>query len=89
MQMASEVFEARRSRTVGSASAKQGRQFVGVSIGALFQKTMTMADEVHAAMVSRGYRAEMRTMNRQRWQAVDTAWIVVFALVAFFFWKQG
>jgi cobalt ECF transporter T component CbiQ len=89
LQTASEVFTARRSRTVGAATNKEGRSFVGLSIGALFGKSLAMADEVHSAMLSRGFRGEMRTLTRWRWRPADTIWsLAVIAVVAAVFTQR-
>jgi cobalt ECF transporter T component CbiQ len=82
LQTAAEMFLARRSRTVGRTTNAQGRQFVGSSIGALFGKTLALAEEVHAAMLSRGFTGEIRTLARRRWGAADTAWLLAVGLTA-------
>jgi cobalt/nickel transport system permease protein len=81
LQTAADAFTARRSRTVGAGSNADGRAFIGLSIGALFGKSLAMAEEVHAAMLSRGFRGEMRTLTRSRWRHRDTAWTVALAAV--------
>jgi len=82
LQTAAEMFVARRSRTVGRATNAEGRLFVGAAIGSLFGKTLSLADEVHAAMLSRGFQGEMRTLTRLQWSVADSAWILAIALVA-------
>jgi cobalt/nickel transport system permease protein len=82
MQTAAEMFIARRSRTVGRATNAEGRRFVGASIGALFGKTLALSEEVHAAMVARGFQGEMQTLTALRWCAADSAWVVAILLVA-------
>src|SRR5262249_24560084 len=83
LQSASEMFTARRSRTVGPATNRQGRQFAGTGIGALFGKTLALAEEVHAAMPSRGFTGEIRTLTRLRWRRADSLWTLAMASVAF------
>lgn len=82
LQSAGEMFTARLSRTVGRATNSQGRRFVGASIGALFGKSLTLAEEVHAAMVSRGFTGEVRTLARPRWRLADSLWALAMLLVA-------
>ncbi|HLJ54899.1 MAG TPA: cobalt transporter CbiM [Chthonomonadaceae bacterium] len=82
LQTAAEVFTARRSRTIGRTSDRDGRRFIGSSIGALFGKSMATAEEVHAAMLSRGFRGEIRTLRAARWRPVDTAWTAAVCAVA-------
>jgi cobalt/nickel transport system permease protein len=82
LQTAGEMFVARRSRTVGRATNTGGRQFVGTSIGALFGKTMALSEEVHAAMLSRGFNGEMQTLTRLHWRLADSLWTLAILLVA-------
>jgi cobalt/nickel transport system permease protein len=89
LQTAAEIFIARRSRTVGAVSNRDGRQFVGLSIGALFGKSLAMADEVHSAMLSRGFRGEMRTLARWRWRPADTVWTLAILAAVVAVWTQG
>ena len=79
LQTAAEMFVARRSRTVGRTTNRAGRQFVGARIGALFGKSLALSEEVHAAMLARGYTGEARTLAISRWQSADTLWLVLIA----------
>lgn len=82
MQTASEMFVARRSRTVGRATNAEGRRFVGTSVGALFGKTLALSEEVHAAMVSRGFQGDMPSLTASRWRVADSLWTVSLLLIA-------
>jgi cobalt ECF transporter T component CbiQ len=82
LQAAAELFVARSSRTVGRQSNAEGRRFVGASVGALYGKTLALADEVHAAMVSRGFNGEMRTLARWHWRTSDALWTLTVAAIA-------
>lgn len=53
-----EMFEARKMRTVGKIPLRQQQAQVGSSIGALFIKSMIMAEEVYQAMTARCYIGE-------------------------------
>ena len=82
MQTATDQFVARRSRMVGRATNAGGRGFVGASMGALFGKTLALSEEVHGAMLSRGFNGDMRTLSRPHWRASDTLWVAAIVLVA-------
>ena len=82
LQTAGEMFTARRSRTMGRATNAEGRSFVGRSIGTLFGKTLTLSEEVHAAMISRGFQGEMPTLTRLQWRAADSLWALAILLTA-------
>ena len=84
LQSANEIFVARKSRTVGKVSNREGRQFVGTSVGSLFTKTMSLAEEVHAAMLSRGYTGAIHTMTRLNWKPRDSGFMALsIASIAF------
>jgi cobalt/nickel transport system permease protein len=79
-----DMYTARRSRTAGPEhDTRSGRAFVAASAGALFGKTHALAEEVHMAMVSRGYTGDARTLAPRRFRPVDVAWsaAVVVAMV--------
>jgi cobalt/nickel transport system permease protein len=70
-----DMFEARKARTVGAdGDARQGQRFVAATAGALFGKAHALSEEVHQAMVARGYRGDARTLTEWRPGAVDAAW---------------
>jgi cobalt/nickel transport system permease protein len=46
---------ARRARTVSGTRGRDDRAFVGASVAALLTRASALADEVHQAMVARGY----------------------------------
>jgi cobalt ECF transporter T component CbiQ len=58
-----DLHDARRARNAGGErDARDGRVFVGACAGALFAKTHAMAEEVHDAMVARGFTGDVRTL---------------------------
>ena len=74
------MFEARRARTVGRMTAQDGRRLATATAGTLFAKAFAMSSDVHLAMISRGYRGEVRVMDDFRFRKLD--WIVLACLVA-------
>lgn len=54
---------ARKSRMVGRSSAGQHRQWAGGLVGTLFAKTFMIGREVNEAMVSRGFRGDVKTYD--------------------------
>jgi cobalt ECF transporter T component CbiQ len=70
-----DMYLARRARSVGGdADRRSGRAFVAASAGALFGKAHALSEEVHMAMVSRGYTGDARSASRLRVRAVDLVW---------------
>jgi len=82
MQAASEMFVARKSRTVGRTTTAENRRFLGGAIGALFGKTLALTDEVHAAMLSRGWTGEAHTLRPLHVQTADLLWLGAMTLCA-------
>ena len=73
------MYESRKSRTVGAQRHDvEARRFVGATAGALFGKASHLADEVHQAMVSRGYRGDAKSLDASRLRGADA----IFALTA-------
>ena len=68
----SDMYTARKARTVTrDADVTKGRAFVAATGGALFGKAYALSEEVHQAMVSRGYTGSARTISRARLRVVD------------------
>lgn len=77
-----DMYEARKARTVGAPRPDRGaRRFVAATAGSLLGKSMVLSEEVHQAMVSRGYRGNARTLDRQR---IGVADVLFFAATAVF-----
>jgi cobalt ECF transporter T component CbiQ len=67
-----DMYTARRARTVGeSVDHTTSRRFVAASAGALFGKAHALSEEVHMAMVSRGYTGDLRTTGALQLRLVD------------------
>lgn len=80
LQAAIHMFEARRSRVVGPMNGRERRRLVGGTAGALLGRTFHLATEVHLAMVSRGYRGEVRLIDDFMTRARD--WAALAAALA-------
>jgi cobalt/nickel transport system permease protein len=75
-----DMYTARQARTVTrDTDVTKGRAFVAATGGALFGKAHALSEEVHQAMVSRGYTGSHRTLRRARLRAVDALWILACA----------
>ena len=78
-----EMYESRKARTVTTtANDARARRFVAASAGALFGKANHLSEEVHQAMVARGYRGNARTLQTMRLRAVDGLAAVVVLVAA-------
>ena len=78
-----DMYTARRSRTVGTdADIRSSRRFVAGSAGALFGKAYALSEEVHMAMVARGYTGNVRTLTTPRVRRTDGVWCAACCVVA-------
>jgi len=70
-----EMYTARTARTVRrDRDVVKGRAFVAATAGALFGKAHALSEEVHLAMVARGYTGSTRMLRPRRPGAVDAIW---------------
>jgi cobalt/nickel transport system permease protein len=80
----SDMYTARKARMVSAESdAGSGRKFVAASAGALFGKSHALSEEVHMAMLSRGYTGNIRTLAPTRVAGRDVLWTLTVLAVAF------
>lgn len=79
--------EGRESRRVGRLDAAEKRRQAGAAAGMLFVRSLDLAEEVHQAMVSRGWRGEPALMVEFRFGSNDLAAALgVFAVVVVAVW---
>jgi cobalt ECF transporter T component CbiQ len=89
MTTATQMMEARRARQLGPMKPAEQRRLIAASAGVLLGKTLTMAGDVHMAMIARGYRGEVRLIDDFHFQMRDGAALALAALVpAAIFWMQ-
>ena len=78
-----DMFTARRARTVARpADVAEGRRFVAATAGTVFGKAHQLSEEVHQAMVARGFRGEARTLAADRAGVADLLWAAGAVAVA-------
>jgi cobalt/nickel transport system permease protein len=63
LQTALEMFESRKSRTVGLLPPADRRRLAAASAGVLLSRSLALSNEVHLAMLSRGFRGEIRLFD--------------------------
>ncbi len=83
----SDMFLARKARTIGPVvHDAQARRFVGATAAATIGKANHLAEEVHLAMLARGYRGRMYALDSLRITGADLlalAGAVVLALALY------
>lgn len=78
-----DMYLARKSRTVGAENhGGASRRFVAATAGALIGKSMVLSEEVHQAMVSRGYRGNVQVLEQPRTGWKDVRFAATMALFA-------
>lgn len=82
LQTAMEMFEARKSRTVGVLPPSERRRLASSAAGVLLSKSVHMAEAVHLAMRSRGFRGEIYLLQDFRARTADWCWLGGFAMLA-------
>jgi cobalt/nickel transport system permease protein len=78
---------ARAARSVGTGRTVWWRaRVLGGMIGSLFIRSYERSERIYAAMLSRGFAGEVRTLTRFTWQARDTwvglGWVAALAAIA-------
>jgi cobalt ECF transporter T component CbiQ len=82
LQTASEMFESRKSRTVGRLDAGEQRRMISSAAGVLMSKSLQLSGDVHLAMQSRGYRGEVYLLHDFRLRPMDWVWLAAFLALA-------
>lgn len=81
-ETASQMFESRRSRTVGNLDRAAQRRVTSQTAGVLLSKSIELSNEVFLAMQSRGFRGDARVLIDFRLRARDYLGIAAFLLLA-------
>ena len=79
LHTANSMFLARRSRSLGTFSARENRRWLGQALGTTMAKSHQLSEEVYLAMHSRGYRDEGLALNDLALRRRDFLW-AAFAL---------
>lgn len=79
---AAQMFESRQSRTVGVLPPGGQRRMAARTAGVLMSKSLELSNDVYLAMVSRGFRGEMRLLNDFHMTAWDYCGLFLFLWTA-------
>ena len=87
LQTAHDMFEARQSRLVGALEGAERRRLASASVGVLLGKTFQLSNEVYLAMLARGFRGEVYTLDEFQMRPRDWVGLVgLLGLAALAFW---
>ncbi|MHB1456804.1 MAG: cobalt ECF transporter T component CbiQ [Armatimonadota bacterium] len=84
LQTAEEIHLAKLSRTLNGGSTMREQQWAASGIGSLFRRTHSLTEEIHRAMVSRGYDGNIRIMSKSAFGLRDMLWpaiCVIFSVL--------
>ena len=78
-----DMFQARQARTPGTPKHDaSARAFVGAGVGTLLGKAAHLSEEVHQAMVARGFRGDATTLDHPGLGRIDGLYAAVVVGVA-------
>ena len=79
LETALDMFESRKSRTVGVLEPAARRRLAAASAGVLLSKSLQLSGDVHLAMQARGFRGEVYVLDEFQARAADWWWSGGFA----------
>jgi cobalt ECF transporter T component CbiQ len=79
LETAHEMFESRKSRTVGQLSGSGRRHVAAASAGVLLSRTFQISGDVYTAMQARGFRGEVYVLDEFKMTGLDWTALVAFA----------
>jgi cobalt/nickel transport system permease protein len=79
---AAQMFESRRSRTVGVLKSAEQRQIATRTAGVLLSKSMALSNDVYFAMQSRGFRGDVQILSDFRMKTWDYVGLLLFLSAA-------
>lgn len=82
LETAREMFESRRSRSVGALDGRERRRLASATAGVLMGKTLQLSDDVYIAMRSRGYTGEVYVLAESRMRSRDYVALAVMVLLS-------
>ena len=80
-----DMYTARKSRSFGAGTTKENRRFISAGIGNVFGKAYYLSEEIHDAMISRGYTGEAKVVSTFKIKAQDIVWIILIFVIGIFF----
>jgi cobalt/nickel transport system permease protein len=73
------MFLARKSRTIATTSGAEQRRWIVASLGALFNKSLRLSTDVYQAMLSRGFHGEIYSYSDYRMRPND--WLMLIGAI--------
>ncbi len=83
IRSAHEIHLAKISRSIRPGTIRRDQNWTGAGIGMLFRKTYKLGDEIHLAMLSRGYKGEFALLKQPRAYLRDWVFIMSISAIGF------
>lgn len=77
-----EAHMARKSRVADDTDLASARKWLGEQIGALFIRSRDLGEEVHNAMIARGFDGEWIPRKLGRVRHIDVLWLISCVIIA-------
>jgi cobalt/nickel transport system permease protein len=72
----------------GARNVSAARRAAAGAVAVLFARSYERAEAVHHAMLARGFRGRLRTLNRERFGLNDAAFLAIFAAAVLLLWAK-
>lgn len=82
LRLIQDMYLARMSRTIRPLSVRQERSWTASRIGVAFRRSVDMSEDVHKAMLSRGFQGDFPAMDRLHLSPRDLVWTISVLLLA-------
>jgi cobalt/nickel transport system permease protein len=82
LETAHELFESRKSRTVGELTGAERRRMAVANVGVLLSRTFQLSGDVYLAMQARGFRGEVYVLDDFQMKRWDWAALLIFLALA-------
>jgi cobalt/nickel transport system permease protein len=77
LRLIEDVHYARKSRTIGKEKGSSGRKWIISQIQFVLKRSLSTAEQVYSAMISRGFAYELKTIDNFKIKRADYIWITV------------
>jgi cobalt/nickel transport system permease protein len=82
LKTATEMFESRQSRLVGTLREEDRRRLAAGTVGVLLARSFQLSAEVHSAMQARGFQGEVYLLDELRVRGADWGYLAGFVALA-------
>jgi cobalt/nickel transport system permease protein len=82
LRAAQEIHLAKISRSIAAGPLRGEQAWVAAGMGSLFRRTRRLAEEVHEAMLSRGYDGDLQVAAPARWGLRDGLLVIAALLLS-------